>query len=344
MGDYDHEAEWIQPAVLGAYVATDFVPAQFPMAEMKINMDSKGYYDAQGNDLWSTVVWNADGWPSRISTEVNSKGQIRNVRIGMLRFGPYGTSDDLVINLTYTYASYHKAITVNGVAPAKPIEGVYNNYNQNYTVKPTKPLFLWAQPGGAAPSAVKLYYMKWMTQAGELQFSAIPVKRGEEYCLYDVIKGNLMRNIGADGTSFTGGGQIAGAYRHVYYAAQTAATGAAIYGAINVEARLCGETATLTWPMLGEDASLWVVYSRSHAPNAPGKYSPGAWDRYVKLADLIKDEEGGTYTLPDVESFVPKCRSHRFVIATADSTPENLKPLMTSKVFPDVKTFHIILR
>ena len=139
VGDYDHEAEWIQPAVLGAYVATDFVPAQFPTAEMRINMDSKDYYDVQGNDLWSTVVWNADGWPSRISTEVNSKGQIRNVRIGMLRFGPYGTSDDLVIKLTYAFASYHQAITVNGVAPAKPIEGVYNNYNQNYTVHPLAP-------------------------------------------------------------------------------------------------------------------------------------------------------------------------------------------------------------
>ena len=153
-----------------------------------------------------------------------------------------------------------------------------------------------------------------------------------------------MRNSGEEGTAFKGGPMTA--YGEVWFEnVQLAAMDTMMAGSLDVlEVNERAGTATLAWPALGEAATLWAVYSTSVIDKAPGRYSPAAWDRYVKLADLEAGSEGGTCELPDVHSFTPRCKSHRFVVASADSTAESFKPLLTSEACRDVKGMHIFLR
>ena len=214
---YDEEVAWIQPTALGAYITTSFKPTANPKAEFKMNMDGQTY------SSWARVFRSAANWPNNLQLSVNSSGQIQNTRCGEIDFKAVNKTADHVITLSYQYSDRSTAIKIDGTA-ATPSSGVWNNYNQNYTVTPQQPITLWADADGANPSAVKLYYMKWMNTSGTVQANFIPVKKDGEYCLYDKVNKTLATNSGAEGTSFKGGEKV-GYSPVTFTTVQTAASG-----------------------------------------------------------------------------------------------------------------------
>lgn len=329
---YDEEVEWIQPDGDGAWMKTGFTPSgASPRAQMRISLDSKTYGDTV------FVMREGTGFYNQIAVKVTNSGNFLNlVHAGNANFGPYSTTDP--IDILVVSAKGSKYFTVNGSQKS------HNNWNQNAWAGTPSEVTLWADSNGNYRSQARIHYMKWMNSSGALQADLIPVTKDGECCLYDRLNRRLMRNSGEEGTAFKGGPMTA--YGEVWFEnVQLAATDTMMAGSLDVlEVNERAGTATLAWPALGEAATLWAVYSTSVIDKAPGRYSPAAWDRYVKLADLEAGSEGGTCELPDVHSFTPRCKSHRFVVASADSTAESFKPLLTSEAFRDVKGMHIFLR
>ena len=259
---YDEEVAWIQPTALGAYITTSFKPTANPKAEFKMNMDGQTY------SSWARVFRSAAGWPNNLQLSVNSSGQIQNTRVGVIEFNAVNKTADHVITLSYQYSDRSTAIKIDGTA-ATPSSGVWNNYNQNYTVTPQQPITLWADADGANPSAVKLYYMKWMNTSGTVQANFIPVKKDGEYCLYDKVNKTLATNSGAEGTSFKGGAKTA--YGPVTFAdgQMTASDTQQYLGATVIDQENCsitmeGATATINWALTqpgGPSAEIVAVFT-----------------------------------------------------------------------------------
>ena len=259
---YDEEVAWIQPTALGAYITTSFKPSANPKAEFKMNMDGQTY------SSWARVFRSAAGWPNNLQLSVNSSGQIQNTRVGVIEFNAVNKTADHVITLSYQYSDRSTAIKIDGTA-ATPSSGVWNNYNQNNVVTPQQPITLWADADGANPSAVKLYYMKWMNTSGTVQANFIPVKKDGEYCLYDKVNKTLATNSGAEGTSFKGGAKTA--YGPVTFAdGQMGASdpqqylGATLIDQENCSITMDGATATINWALTqpgGASADIVAVFT-----------------------------------------------------------------------------------
>lgn len=259
---YDEEVAWIQPTALGAYITTSFKPSANPKAEFKMNMDGQTY------SSWARVFRSAAGWPNNLQLSVNSSGQIQNTRVGVIEFNAVNKTADHVITLSYQYSDRSTAMKIDGTA-ATPSSGVWNNYNQNNVVTPQQPITLWADADGANPSAVKLYYMKWMNTSGTVQANFIPVKKDGEYCLYDKVNKTLATNSGAEGTSFKGGAKTA--YGPVTFAdGQMGASdpqqylGATLIDQENCSITMDGATATINWALTqpgGPSADIVAVFT-----------------------------------------------------------------------------------
>ena len=174
--------------------------------------------------------------------------------------------------------------------------------------------------------------MKWTASNGTtMKANFIPAKVGSEYCLYDLVSKTFLRNAGAEGTSFTGGG-----YDYVnaicFANVQTAATDARFAGPIELTALDYGTfDATLAWSALPAASTLWVVYSDKSPGEDPGAFNLADWDECVKLDDIAAGSEGGTYNLGDPSG--KKRSSMRFIIATAGSTAEDIVPLNVSGAY-----------
>ena len=342
-------AEWIQPAVEGAYIRTDYTPNKTDMAEFKFNMDSQTY----SPDGYRTIIVAGSGWGRTVRTGVNSAGWMDNVRVGTIRFAERGktgfsSTEDHVVKLNWFSTSTSpngktsQCFTIDGKNGDSvyyeytdndgSIKNLYNTYNNTFNGA-NSPLKIWANDNGESPSMVKLYYMRWTTSNGTtLTVNYIPVKRNGEYCLYDLVNKTFAANCGEEGTSFTGK-----SYENYVNAAcfanmQTAVSEARFAGPIELTALDYGTfDATLAWPALPAASTLWVVFSGRSPGEDPGAFNLADWDECVKLGDIAAGSEGGTYNLGDPSG--KKRSSMRFIIATAGSTAEDIVPLNVSRAY-----------
>ncbi len=335
-------AEWIQPAVEGAYVKTAFTPAVNDRAEFKFNMDAKGY----DGTAYRNIYVAGSGWGHVVATAVNSAGWVSNTRVGTVRYAelgkvPFSTTEDHVVKLYFGTTS-GSCFTIDGktnnaiyheFTNGSAIDSTtYNTYNNNLSSVNT-PVYIWANTTGANPSKVKLYYMKWTASNGTtLKANFIPAKVGGEYCLYDTVGKTFLHNAGAEGTSFTGKPYENYVNAACFANVQTAATEARLAGLLELTALDYGTfDATLAWPVLPAASTLWVVYSGRSPGEDPGAFNLADWDECVKLDDIAAGSEGGTYNLGDPSG--KKRSSMRFIIATAGSTAENIVPLNVSRAY-----------
>ena len=319
---YDEEVAWIQPETLGAYMNTGFVPSQNPKAEFKMNMDGKSY-----SEDWAYVIRASTGWPNHILLGVNGSGQINNTRVGNITFQAVSTTADHVITLSYQYSDRSSnSIKIDGKT-ATPTTN-WNNYNNNQTVKPANPLFLWSNHTGDGNfSAVKIYYMKWMNTSGTVEANFIPVKKDGEYCLYNKNNSTLIHNAGAEGTAFKGGAIVG--YPALTPSGGQSASAAKKNGTVGItEFDNSTFNATLTWTAPGKAASVWMVYKVLEDGEEPEDVALDDWDAGVKLGDITATSTGGTFTVGNLPT---SGRSAvRFVVAPADATPGDIAPLMYS--------------
>ena len=217
--DYDEEVEWIQPATIGAYIKTDFIPSARPQSETKLNLDNQTYTNA-----WVSLYDAGTTWAHGVWAYANAEGRIGARRAGYADFGPFSTNDDLIVGLVPRDKYY--AITVNDV--------MYWNdtYNQDVSITPEVALSFWRfvhddGDHSMGYSKYRLYWSKWWNNdRTTLEANIIPVKKDGEYMLYDCMSGNLFANSGEAGTSFTGGEKVEGSYPMAYFAQlQTSASG-----------------------------------------------------------------------------------------------------------------------
>ncbi len=320
---YDEEVEWIQPTVIGAYIKTSFIPSQKPQSETKLNLDGQRY-----GSTWVTLFDAGTTWANGVWVYANQSGRIGARRAGYADFGPFSTSDDLTVGVVPNGSYY--AISVNGT------KYTHNNFNQSVSMTPNTELSFWRFVSlDYGYSKYRLYWSMWWNSAkSKLEAHFIPVKKGSEYGLYDIVSGVVSMNVGEEGSSFTGGARVG--YSPVAFATvQTAVTGVRMVGTIELTGRdwkRPNEHVTLNWTAPGHTATLWVAYSRARIGADPGEsFNPGEWDRYVKLGDVAADDITGTYTLEDPSG--QRLISMRFVLATGDSTAENFVPLLVSEAY-----------
>lgn len=208
---YDEEVEWIQPATIGAYIQTDFIPSARPQSETKLNLDNQTYTNA-----WVSLYDAGTTWAHGVWAYANAEGRIGARRAGYADFGPFSTNDDLIVGLVPRDKYY--AITVNDV--------MYWNdtYNQDVSITPEVALSFWRfvhddGDHSMGYSKYRLYWSKWWNNdKTTLEANIIPVKKDGEYMLYDCVSGKLFKNSGEAGTSFTGGEKVEGSYPMAYFA------------------------------------------------------------------------------------------------------------------------------
>lgn len=214
--DYDEEVEWIQPANIGAYIKTDFTPSTKPQSETKLNLNSQTYspdrvtlFDA--GTTWANAVW----------LYAYNDGTIGARHGDYVDFGPFSTTDDLTIRL-FPVGDYYY-IVVNGDTKKHPYA------NPDVATEPKAPLSFWRYIHDdlghtSGNSKYRLYWSKWWnSDKTTLEADIIPVKKGDEYGLYDRVSGKVFMNSGEAGTSFTGGAKVEGSYPTAYFAQLQAA-------------------------------------------------------------------------------------------------------------------------
>ena len=355
---YDEEVEWIQPEVSGAYINTGYTPANTDKAEFKFNMDSQTY---NGSDEFKTIIAAGSGWGKSIYTGVRYDGWISNVRVGTIRFAAKGNNNivtgfdraaDHVIKLNFggdtskcftiddktSTALYHEYTDGSSTVTAN-----WNTYNNTFN-GPNSSLKIWAN--GSSSSLVKLYYMKWMSSSDAVKHEYIPVKveNGDEYeyCLYDVNTGTVFHNVGAAGTSFTGGSRTG--YSPLTFAnVQTAVSGVRMVGTVEITERdwaRPNENVTLEWSASSVATKLWVVYSTEPISAAPGEFAdPSAWSFCTNIASVAANGTTGTYTLGDPLGEGNRYKTMRFILSKDGNT---LVPLVVSEPYRTLKQGSVI--
>ena len=331
---YDEEVAWIQPDTskpLGAYIQTSFRPSQKPQSETKLNLDNQSY-----GSTWATLYDAGTTWKGGVWVYANQSGRIGARRAGYADFGPFSKTEDLTVGLEPNGSYY--AITVNGK------QYTHNNYNQDVTITPERDLSFWRfVSNDYGYSKYRLYWSKWWNASkNTLEAHFIPVKKGNEYGLYDIVSGKVSMNSGDEGTAFVGGGKVG--YSPVTFATvQTAVTPVRMMGTIELASRdweRPQEHVTLNWTAPGAAATLWVVYSNAPMTSAPGEFAdPSEWDGCAKLGDVAADATANAepYTLCDPLADGNRYKSMRFVLATSGSTEANLVPLVVSEPYRTLK-------
>lgn len=255
---YDEEVAWIQPDTLDAYIQTSFRPSQKPQSETKLNLDNQSYTNA-----WVTLFDAGTGWANGVWVYANKSGRIGARRAGQADFGPFSTTADLTVGLVPNGNYY--AITVNGTTYT------HNNFNQNVSMTPERDLSFWRFVNNDyGYSKYRLYWSKWWNASKDkLEAHFIPVKKDNDYGLYDKVANKLYLNAGAEGTSFTGGTKTA--YGPVTFAdGQMTASdtqqylGATVIDDDNCSITMDGATATINWALTqpgGPSADIVAVFT-----------------------------------------------------------------------------------
>ncbi len=284
---YDEEVEWIQPATIGAYIQTDFIPSARPQSETKLNLDNQTYTNA-----WVSLYDAGTTWAHGVWAYANAEGRIGARRAGYADFGPFSTNDDLIVGLVPRDKYY--AITVNDV--------MYWNdtYNQDVSITPEVALSFWRfvhddGDHSMGYSKYRLYWSKWWNNdRTTLEANIIPVKKGDEYMLYDCVSGKLFTNSGEAGTSFTGGKKVEGSYPMAYFAQlQTSASGVQQIPVpisltrmdVAFENGSAKFSVTLQWDVAAEEIA---VYTTTNLTNA---------DSWLLREDATVEKADGIYTI-----------------------------------------------
>ena len=285
--DYDEEVEWIQPANIGAYIKTDFTPSTKPQSETKLNLNSQTYspdrvtlFDA--GTTWANAVW----------LYAYNDGTIGARHGDYVDFGPFSTTDDLTIGL-FPEGNYYY-IVVNGDSKQHPYA------NPDVATEPKAPLSFWRYIHDdyghtSGNSKYRLYWSKWWnTDKTTLEADIIPVKKGDEYGLYDRVSGKVFMNSGEEGTSFTGGEKVEGSYPMAYFAQlQAAASGVQQIPApirltrmdVAFENGSAKFSITLQWDVAVEEIA---VYTTTDLTNA---------DSWQLREDATVEKADGIYTI-----------------------------------------------
>lgn len=285
--DYDEEVEWIQPANIGAYIQTDFIPSARPQSETKLNLDNQTYTNA-----WVSLYDAGTTWANGVWAYANAEGRIGARRAGYADFGPFSTNDDLIVGLVPRDKYY--AITVNDVMYW------HDNYNQTVSITPKVALSFWRfvhddGDHSMGYSKYRLYWSKWWNNdRTTLEANIIPVKKDGEYMLYDCVSGKLFKNSGEADTSFTGGEKVEGSYPMAYFAQlQTSASGVQQIPVpisltrmdVAFENGSAKFSVTLQWDVAAEEIA---VYTTTNLTNA---------DSWLLREDATVEKADGIYTI-----------------------------------------------
>ena len=340
---YDEEVEWIQPEVLGAYITTDNVPSSNPQMDMEINLNNRSYETS-----FVTLFDAGTGYYGNFWTWATADGKIGGRRGGYATFGPFSKTENLHVKFDWAYPSdSHKPVTVNGT------QYTHNNFNQQQTITPTAKLRFWhyAHNGDGISdlnnsvgySAYQLYYAKLKDNAGKLQAHFIPVKKGNDYGIYDIVANKLYTNKGASGTSFKGGAKVTD-YTPVYFEnGQLQASNPRMMGTIELESRdweRPQEHVTLEWSASSVATKLWVAYSTEPISAAPGEFAdPSAWSFCTNVASVAANGTTGTYALGDPLGDGNRYKTMRFILSKDGDT---LVPLLVSEPYRTLKQGSVI--
>ncbi len=351
---YDEEVEWLQPEVSGAYINTGYTPASTDKAEFKFNMDNQVYSDAD----YRTIFAAGSGWQKTMHAAVNRDGWISNVRAGTIRFAAKGSNNivtgfdrftDHVVKIVYQ-GDVDKFFTIDGKTGnniyheytdgSATVTSTWNTYNNTF-YGPNSSLKIWAN-GSSTPSMVKLYYMKWMNSSGTVIHEYIPVVKSGEYCLYDINTAKVLHNVGAEGTSFTGGSRT-GYSPLTFEEVQTAVSSVRMVGTVEITERdwaRPNENVTLEWSASSVATKLWVAYSTEPISAAPGEFAdPRAWSFCTNVASIAANDTTGTYTLGDPLGDGNRYKTMRFILSKDGDT---LVPLLVSEPYRTLKQGSVI--
>ena len=220
---YDEELAWIQPAQLGAYIETEFTPSSQPRFEMKINLTDNQV--TSGKD-YGHIVHTGKRYQGDVWLFCNTSGNIGAKRYGYGYFGPFSTDDDL--KLVGDWRNDYKAAALKVNNETLDV----NNFHSNLTEAPSDHVRFWGgylSDGDGKKfgySTCRLYYSKWWNSGkSKLEAHFIPVKKGDEYMLYDIVNKKLAKNYDTSGnTSFAGGAKVTDYAPVTFATVQTAAS------------------------------------------------------------------------------------------------------------------------
>ena len=333
---YDEEVTWIQPAQLGASIRTEFKPSTQPRFEMKISLDGNQVTSEKdyGHIVHTGTEYLGDVW-----LFCDTSGHIGAKRFGHGYFGPFSTTAALTLVGDWRNQSQTTALKVNNTTCDA------NPFHNNLTKSPSNYARFWGGYNSVGDgktfgfSTYRLYYSKWWNSGKtSLEAHFIPVKKGDEYMLYDIVNKKLAKNYDKSGsTSFTGGGKVTDTYKAFNFATEMAVTPVRMMGTIEITERdwaRPNEEVSLRWPKLGDAAKLWVAYSTSPVKSAPGEFAdPSAWDACVSVTNNVTSgTTNGTYTLED--PLPSGYKSMRFILSTSGSTADKLDVILVSPVYP----------
>ena len=220
---YDEEVAWIQPAQLGAYIETEFTPSSQPRFEMKINLTDN---QVTSGKHYGHIVHTGKEYLGDVWLFCNTDGNIGAKRYGYGYFGPFSTDDDLTLVGDWRNSNKTAVLKVNGDVQDT------NNFHNNLEKAPSDHVRFW---GGYLSSGdgktfgystCRLYYSKWWNSGKtSLEAHFIPVKKGDEYMLYDIVNKKLAKNYDTSGnTSFAGGAKVTDYAPVTFTTVQTAAS------------------------------------------------------------------------------------------------------------------------
>jgi hypothetical protein len=139
--------------------------------------------------------------------------------------------------------------------------------------------------------------------------------------MYDVTTKTVLHNVGAEGTSFVGGGKVG--YSPVTFATvQTAVTPVRMMGTIELASRdweRPQEDVTLNWTAPGAAATLWVVYSNEPIASAPGEFTQSTNSAVAIAAEPVTKLDFAAAATAGTVYFVPSLDFKGFSLAGVDT-------------------------
>ena len=265
---YDEEVAWIQPNGVGACIRTTFTPTKLPRFETKINLTGNAI--ESGCD-YGSIHDAGTGNTGGVWVFCNAAG-----KIGARRYGYAYSSKTYSGDVTlYGIWSVIKSSAPNATFMVNSDVVWANGFNNTMSGNPSVVRFWDGFKGSAdgkqfGASAYRFIYSKWWNSGKTtLEADFIPVKKGNEYGLYDKIGKKVYLNAGAEGTSFKGGAKTANG--PVTFAdGQMGASdtqqylGATVLDQENCSITMDGATATINWALTqpgGPSADIVAVFT-----------------------------------------------------------------------------------
>ena len=210
-------------------------------------------------------------------------------------------------NFTAALMSGSQTLDVNGTCArtTKETSAVKNMVNT----------YIFARNRGTSVDGyakIQLYNLK-LWQDGVPALDLIPVVKDGVGYMYNRVNGAMLANKGTGAFGFDSSTRVSEGGTRLKASAVSKASYLGTLTATSID--WDAKEATLSFPALPAAATLWAVYTTTADP---GAFSPNAWDKYTKLADMPSGATGGVYAFPDVAGPAHDYKLLRFVIAGAD--------------------------